>query len=215
MSRDLSTASLTEVLSYDPARGMRIHNPTKFISEGSGRKWILTNTRFLSYWSPSYWEEVEPDQAPADMLFDIQITSPPPTTLCNGRHGEHYSAYRMGNKIFIMTDYSGGELTLALPSAQLPHGIGQLEIKRRTYYQNTGRWGPEQPATGVAVVPGSNGRVLVHLQQVLKKALTIIEIHPNVHTPSEPPECPRGQKCCGTAANGRCSQCVPANASCP
>jgi len=214
MSRDLSTASLTEVLSYDSARGMRIHNPAKFISEGNGRKWILTNTRFLSYWSPGFWEEVEAEEAPANMLFDIQITSPPPSALCNGEHGEHFSAYRMGNKIFIMTDYSGGTLTLALPGAQLPHGIGQLAIKRRAYNTNTGRWGSEQPATGVAVVTGSNGMGLVHLQQVQRKALTIVEIRPGVPTPSEPTECPSGQKCCGTA-NGKCSQCVPINASCP
>jgi hypothetical protein len=214
MSRDLSTASLTEVLSYDHARSMRVHNPAKFISEGNGRKWILTNTRFLSYWSPGFWEEVEAEEAPANMLFDIQITSPPPSALCNGEHGEHYSAYRMGNKIFIMTDYSGGALTLALPAYQLPHGIGQLVIKRRTYNQNTGRWGAEQSGAGVAVVPGSNGWVLVHLQQVQRKALTIVEILPSVPTTSEPTECPSGQKCCGTA-NGRCSKCVPANASCP
>jgi hypothetical protein len=33
-------------------------------------------------------------------------------------------------------------------------------------------------------------------------------------TPSTPPLCPSGQKCCGTA-NGKCSQCVPINSSCP
>ncbi len=178
MSRDLSTASLTEVLSYDHNRGMRIHNPAKFISEGGGRKWILTNTRFLSHWSPGFWEEIEPDQAPSNMLFDIQITSPPPSALCNGEHGEHYSAYRMGNKIFIMTDYSGGTLTLALPGGQLPRGISQLSIKRRAYNQSAGRWDAEQPATGVAIGAGPNGLALIHLLQVQRKALTIVEIQP-------------------------------------
>ncbi|HKQ73372.1 MAG TPA: hypothetical protein VJ810_06585 [Blastocatellia bacterium] len=178
MSRDLSTASLTEVLSYDAARGMRIHDPAKFISEGNGRKWILTNTRFLSHWSPGFWEEVDPVQAPANALFEIQITSPPTAAMCDGRHGEHYSAYRMGNKIFIITDYSGGTLTLALPGSQLQRGISQLSFKRRAYNQGAGRWDAEQPATGVAVTSGSNGRVLIHLQQVQRKALTVVEIQP-------------------------------------
>jgi hypothetical protein len=84
----------------------------------------------------------------------------------------------MGNKIFIMTDYTGGTLTLELPGSQLPHGLSQLSIKRRTYNASTGRWATEQLATGVAISPGPSGKVLVQLQQVQRKALTIVEIQP-------------------------------------
>jgi hypothetical protein len=187
MSRDLSTASLSEVLAYDPARAQEclddsdkkykcMHlDPARFISEGNGRKWILTNTRFQSYWSPGFWEEVDPDRVPANVQFAIRVTLPQPPRSCLG---QHYSAYRMGNKIFIMTDYSGGTLTLELPGSQLPRGINQLSIKRRTYNANTRYWAPEQFATGVAISLGQDGKVLVHFQQVQRKALTIVEIHP-------------------------------------
>lgn len=77
-----------------------------------------------------------------------------------------------------MTDYSGGTLTLALPGSQLPRGISQLSIKRRAYNPSAGRWNDEQPATGVAVGAGSNGNALIHLQQVQRKALTVVEVQP-------------------------------------
>jgi hypothetical protein len=185
MSRDLSTASLSEVLAYnkskadeclyDPNKKQEcIHDPAKFISEGDGRKWILTNTKFQSYWSPGFWEEVEPARVPSNLQFALQVRLP--TGLPAGLG--HYSAYRMGNKFFIMTDYTGGTLTLELPGSQLPLGLSQLSTKRRTYNANTGRWAPEQLATGIAISPGPSGKVLVQLQQVQRKALTIMEIQP-------------------------------------
>ena len=171
MSRDLTAASLTEVLEYDRSRGKRIHNPAKVISEGNGRKWIRTNTKFLSYWAPAFWEEVESNQVPANMKFDIRVTMPE-TSSCVGNH---YSAYRMGNKVFIMTDYSGGTITLELPGTpvQLPL------VKRRTYNQVTGRWAQEEVATDVTPTRGpSGGSVLVQLNQIQQKALIIVEIRP-------------------------------------
>ena len=166
MSRELGAASLTEVLEYDWSRGKRIHNPAKFISEGNGRKWILTNTQFLSYWAPGFWEEVDSNQVPANARFDIRVTMPTPS-LCLGNH---YSAYRMGNKIFIMTDYSGGTMTLEFPGVQLPI------VKRQIYNETTHRWDPEQVATDVTR-SRSGGSVLVYLQNQ-RKALTIVEIQP-------------------------------------
>jgi hypothetical protein len=186
MSRDLSTASLMEVLAYDRAQeneclqsvnGFRCihHDRAKFISEGNGRKWILTNSRFQSYWSPGFWEEVRPRDVPENARFAVRFTAPPPPRQCTG---EHYSAYRAGNRIFVMTDYSGGTLTLELPGNQLARGISQLSVTRRTYDQNTGRWNPEQAAAGVVISSGSGGKILVQLQQVQRKALTIVEIQP-------------------------------------
>jgi hypothetical protein len=65
-----------------------------------------------------------------------------------------------------------------LPGTQLPRGISQLSVKRRTYNATTGRWAPEQAAAGVAISAGSGGKILVQLQQVQRKALTIVEIQP-------------------------------------
>ena len=172
ISRDLSAASLLEVLEYDYGREKTVHDPAKFIEELGGRKWILTNTKFMSTWAPGYWEEVDPQNVPGSQLFGIQVSVPPDQTL------GHYSAYRAGNKIFIMTDYSGGTLTLELPGSQLPRGVSQLLIKRRTYNENSGRWASEQFVTGVVIRPGPNGKILVPFQQVQRKALTIVEIQP-------------------------------------
>ena len=184
MSRDLGTASLSEVLAYDrsrvgecvdPAtRDRCIHDPAKFVSEGNGRKWILTNTRFQSYWSPRFWEEIEPARVPRNLEFALRADLPARLPTGQG----HYSAYRMKDKIFIMTDYSGGSVTLELPAGQLPRGVTQLSVMRRTYNEATGRWAPEQPATGIAVNAGPLGKVLVQLQQVQRKALTIVAIRP-------------------------------------
>lgn len=169
MSRDLSNASLIEVLGYDRSRGKRIHNPAKFISEGNGRKWIRTNTQFLSYWAPGFWEEVDSDQVPADVKFDIRVALP----VASSCLGNHYSVYRMGNKIFIMTDYSGGTITLELPGTPVQVPL----VKRRIYNQTTGRWAPEQVANGVNFTR-TGGSVLVELNQIQQKALTIVEIQP-------------------------------------
>jgi hypothetical protein len=117
ISGNLNAASLSEVLDYDPAKEKGcyydpnkavnpcIHDEAKFISEGNGRKWILTNTKFQSYWSPGFWEEVDPARVPPSMQFAVKISLP--------ADFRHYGAYRMGNRIFIMTDYSGGTPTAA------------------------------------------------------------------------------------------------------
>lgn len=171
MSGDLHAASLTEVLEYDRSRPLMIHDPGKYIKEGGGRKWILTNTRFLTYWSPGIWEEVDRASLPVEMLFDIKVTLPPPAMrTCVG---EHYAAHRTDNMIFIMTDYSGGSLTLEIPVWQAP-GV----IKRRLYNGTTGRWGAEQALTGVQIGPGPGGKTVVNFSDVQAKALVIVEVNP-------------------------------------
>jgi hypothetical protein len=171
MSGTLHAASLTEVLEYDRDRPLAVHDPGKYISEGSGRKWILTNTRFQTYWSPGFWEEVDRASLPVEMLFDIKVTLPPPAS--RSCVGEHYAAYRTDNKIFIMTDYSGGSLTLEIPVWQTPQAI-----KRRLYNTSTGRWGAEQALTGVQFGPGPGGKTVVNFGDVRAKALVIVEIRP-------------------------------------
>lgn len=103
------------------------------------------------------------------MQFAVKISLP--ADLPTGFR--HYSAYRMGNRISIMTDYSGGTLTLELPGGQSP-----LAITRRKYNALTARWGPERVVTGVPVSAGPDGKVRVQFADVERKALTIVEVRP-------------------------------------
>jgi hypothetical protein len=168
MSRDLSVASLREALESDRQRDKTVHtDPAKFIKEGGGRKWILTNTRFKTTWAPSFWEEVDAQSVPLSERFGIQVTVPSDQTL------GHYSAFRMGNQIFIMTDFTGGTMTLEL---QGPTTVSAS--RQRIYEEQSGRWGPVIPLPGPRVRPGPGGKVLVDLGTTQRKTLIIVDVRP-------------------------------------
>jgi hypothetical protein len=167
MSRDLSAASLTEVLGYDWHRPRTVHDPAKFIVEGGGRKWIITNTRFKTYWSPGFWEEVAPAEVPRSAWFAVRMSVPPDQTM------GHYTAYRVSNRIEIMTDFSGGKMTLELPGPNIRYSLDLYT------YQN-GRW-EDQPTRVVSArrvtAPGTDN-VQIELGELTRKTLAIVTILP-------------------------------------
>jgi hypothetical protein len=169
MSADLGTASLLEVLAYDRGQASSVHDPAKVISEKRGRKWIRTNTRFQTYWSPGFWELVDPSAVPANRRFDVVASFPTPAPCL----GTHYSASWSGGQILVMTDYSGGSLALDLPA-----GISIRSVTRRVYRVASSRWDPPQPATGFSVTPGPGGKVRLDLGPAERKALVIVDVAP-------------------------------------
>jgi hypothetical protein len=169
MSADLGTASLLEVLAYDPGQPLGVHDPATVISEKRGRKWIRTNTRFLTYWSPGFWEPVDPSAVPANRRFDVVATFPTPAPCL----GTNYSVSWSGNQILVMTDYSGGSLAL-----DLPPGTNIRSVTRRVYRPATARWDGPQPAAGFSMGPGPGGKIRLNIGPVERKALVIVDVRP-------------------------------------
>jgi hypothetical protein len=154
--------SLDEMLSYDRNGTTSVHDITKYISEGGGRKWILTNSRFESTWVPRFWEEV--DAPPAAVRFSVQVD---PSA---GQPGGHWTAARVGNIVYVMTDFDGARVRVQFPVSRL-----DFRLTRRSYVDL--HWGP--PAVlmeAVRTAPDPQDPI-VEVRFVLpRKALATIEI---------------------------------------
>ena len=137
MSKAIGAAGIKEVLTYaelkrDPATAPDAnpgHNPQKFIVEGGGRKLILTNKSFVSDWVPGFWEEKTPDEIPQNLRFQVYVKH------SRGGHVGNWAAYRMNNRIEIMTDFDDAHITLKFPAREI------MYTGYRDYDENTFKWG--------------------------------------------------------------------------
>jgi hypothetical protein len=84
----------------------------------------------------------------------------------------HYTAYHIGNRIEIMTDFSGGTMTLELPG---PNVTYSLDLSG---YQD-GHWGPPNRVINAKRVTASgNHHVQIELGELTRKTLAIVTIYP-------------------------------------
>ena len=126
---------------------------------------ISSELQCVSSQRPSRYPDLP--EVPPGQRFGLQVSVPPNQTL------GHYSAYRTGNQILIMTDFTGGSATLELPGP-----VTVSATRQRIYDEQSGRWRPLGPLPGARVRAGPGGEVLVGLGTVQRKNLIVVDVQP-------------------------------------
>jgi hypothetical protein len=125
-----SITDLEEILTFGHTPHTAVHDPTQFIQERGGRRWIRTNVEFHSDWVPGFWWEVPEANVPAEHFFAVNLSP------ARNHHTGSWTAYRQGKRLELMTDYPvrGIDITVA---ADFPVAA----ISKRTY--SSGVWSNE------------------------------------------------------------------------
>lgn len=180
MSGTVGAAGLREVLTFgrlqeDGAAAARHpHDPAAFIVEGGGRKWILTNSVFVSDWVPGFWDERAAEAVPDSVRFGIRVEG---TEDARGQAGDgmgapprgRWAAYRTGDTLFVMTDFPGAAVTLDLPGDGIRYAVSYRE------HENFGWSRPEVVARGELGSRGGGKTAALVLPRPLKRK-TLVRI---------------------------------------
>lgn len=138
-------ASLREVLTYGELLGAgasgRYHDSSKVIVEGARNQWIVTNSRFFSWWVPGFWEEVGASEVPEHMRFSAQVDlGPGPAGTRLFVRPPRWTVARHGDTLLVLSNFgliSGDKFVISFPVRHL-----KFAVRYKDY--NAGVWGPNR-----------------------------------------------------------------------
>ena len=114
----MAAASLKELMTFarlrfrDSVETQKEHDPQLMIVAQDGDavpKVIWSNKRFVTDWIPGFWEEKSSTEVPSGLTFSVDVR--------HSRGGKvgNWTAYRIKNRIEVMSDFDSGLAVLKLP----------------------------------------------------------------------------------------------------